>query len=137
MSSNVKQCKQCGGLFQSYGADICQTCAEKMDQSFRIVKNYIYDHPDVNVVEISKETGVAEKMILGFLREGRLSLDAAEGILSCESCGAPISGGRFCSKCQNNLESLLSSAYRPCAKKKEEARKSTSPGRMHIDYRSK
>jgi flagellar operon protein (TIGR03826 family) len=137
MSFNVKQCKQCGQLFQSYGADICQNCAEEMDQSFRTVKSYIYDHPEVNVVELSKETGVSEKMILAFLREGRLSLDAAQDVLQCESCGAPISGGRFCTACQNALHNLLNGACQPVVEKKKETRSGTSAGRMHLDYRSK
>ena len=137
MGSTVKQCRHCGRLFQSYGANICENCAEEIDQCFMTVKNYIYDHPEVNVMEISKETGVEEKMILGFLREGRLSLDAAEGVLECESCGTPISGGRFCSQCQNKLANLLDSACQPAPGKKEEMRKPPSSGRMHLNYRSK
>ena len=133
---NVKQCKQCGRLFQSLGADICQSCAEELDRCFITVKKYIYDHPDANVVEISEDTGIAEKMILRFLREGRLSLDTAVDILNCERCGAPITGGRFCGKCQSMLESLLGGACEPSSKKEEEKRNSTPSGRMHFNYRS-
>jgi flagellar operon protein (TIGR03826 family) len=134
MSSNVKQCRQCGRLFQSFGANVCPDCAEELDRCFRIVKNYLYDHPDANIFDTARETGVPEKMVLGFLREGRLSVSGAEGMLECESCGAPISGGRFCLDCQNRLESELGSACKPEQAKKEEARKTSPLGRMHVNY---
>lgn len=135
MSSNVKQCRQCGKLFQSLGSGMCPDCVEEVDRCFKVVKNYLYDHPDANVFEIARDTGVGEKMVLSFLKEGRLSINATEGILLCEKCGIPISAGRFCSKCQNMLASALSSAYKPESEKREEGRIPTS-GRMHVNYRS-
>mgnify|MGYP000574973051 FL=1 len=129
--NSVKQCKQCGRLFESFGENLCPRCVEEMEESYAKVKDYVYDHPDANVFDVSKETGVPEKTVLEFLREGRLSMNAAE--LECEECGAPITCGRFCSECKNKLENVLMSAYRP--PKKEE--KNPPTGRMHIDYRRK
>lgn len=126
--NNVKQCKQCGRLFESFGAHLCPRCADELEQNFLVVKDYVYDHPDANVFDVAKETGIPEKMVLEFLREGRLSMNTAE--LDCEECGKPISSGRFCSECKNKLENVLMSAYRP--PKKED--KSPPSGRMHIDY---
>ncbi len=134
MGLNIKQCRQCRKLFESFGSVICPECAEELDRSFQTVKNYLYDHPDANVFEITKETGVAEKIVLSFLKEGRLSMNTTEGILVCEKCGMPISAGRFCSDCQNMLESALSSAYRPEQEKRGEMQKTWSPGRMHVNH---
>ena len=134
MGSNVRQCRQCGKLFQSFGAGICPECAEELDRSFRVVKDYLYDHPDANVFEITKETGVAEKMVLSFLKEGRLSINTGENMLQCEKCGKPISEGRFCNECRSMLENALSSAFKPEPEKRDETRKSGSSGRMHVSH---
>jgi flagellar operon protein (TIGR03826 family) len=127
--NNVKQCRQCGRLFESFGAHLCPRCVDEMEQNFIIVKDYVYDHPDANVFDVTKETGVPEKTVLEFLREGRLSMQASE--LECEECGTPISSGRLCSECKNKLENVLMSAYKPA--KKED--KSPGTARMHIDYK--
>lgn len=131
--SNVKQCRQCGRLFESLGSNLCPRCMEDMEKDFVTVKEYVYDHSDANVFDISNETGVPEKTVLEFLREGRLSMSGAD--LHCEECGASITTGRYCSECQNKLEIILKSAYRPPASKKES---NTPPsGRMHFDYRKR
>ncbi|MHB1313900.1 MAG: hypothetical protein ACYCX2_00270 [Christensenellales bacterium] len=70
------------------------------------VRDYIYAHPDSDIVEITKETGVNERTILDFLKEDRLSLNT-EGLLACEKCGRSIKAGRFCSNCQRFYEDAL------------------------------
>jgi len=135
MSTNVKQCRQCGRLFQSRGSSMCPVCAEEMDGNFVIVKEYLYDHPDANLSDTARETGVPEKIVLEFLREGRLSVDVAGTMLECEECGAPITNGRFCLKCQGRLEKMLNNACKPEVTPKSETRKVSSSGRMHVSYR--
>ncbi len=135
--SKVQQCRQCGRIFTSLGSDTCPACAEEIDEYFRKVKNYIYDHPDANVTEISEGVKVPEKLVLRFLKEGRLSVDESVYALECERCGAPISAGRYCKKCQG----LLQSAFRRVvpeqperqAKKAEASRSGLA--RMHFDYK--
>ena len=131
--NNVKQCKQCGRLFESFGAHICPRCTEDLEESYNKVKDYVYDHPDANVFDVSKETGVPEKTVLEFLREGRLSMSTAD--LECEECGKPITTGKLCSECKNKLENVLMSAYKPPKKEDSDNGKSSPSGRMHIDYR--
>jgi protein-arginine kinase activator protein McsA len=123
----------CGRLFQSFGTNMCPVCAEKMDRYFLKVKDYLYEHPDANVFDTSQETGVPEKVVLNFLREGWLSISGMGNMLECEKCGAPIASGRFCLECQNKLEKVLISAYKPESNAKVETQK-TSPGRMHVNY---
>lgn len=129
--NNVKQCRKCGRLFESFGESLCPRCIAEMEEDYIKVKDYVYDHPDANVFDVSKETGVAEKTVLEFLREGKLSMSAAE--LYCEECGKHITTGKLCSECKNKLENVLMSAYRP--PKKEDKDKTPPSGRMHIDYR--
>lgn len=136
MGANIRQCRQCGKLFQTFGSGICPGCAEELDRCFKVVKSYLYDHPDANVFETAQSTGVSEKIILDFLREDRLSIKAADGMLLCESCGMPISAGRYCGKCQNSLESALLSCCKPDPNKHEETRKISGSGRMHVNHQS-
>ncbi len=139
MSPNIMQCRQCNALFQSFGAEICPACAEKLDKDFTVIKNYLYDNPDANIMEIVRGTGIEEKTVLGFLREGRLAVGGSSGILRCEECGAPINSGRFCGRCQRILEGLFSAANRIKADRDAErnAAAGARPGKMHVDYRKR
>jgi predicted amidophosphoribosyltransferase len=49
---------------------------------------------------------VPERWILDFLKEERLSYHGAE--LVCEYCGQPVSTGRFCKQCTDNLSQAIS-----------------------------
>lgn len=127
MDNNVKQCKQCGRIFVSYGTSICPNCAQEMDRIFQLIKDYIYDHPAANVIEISEKTGVEASVVLDFLKQDRLSIRTTAELLNCESCGCAIPSGRYCKKCLDELESALNSARRELKPK--------LVGKMHIDSR--
>lgn len=137
MSGKVTQCKHCGKLFQSWGSEFCPSCTDEVDASFSKVKDYIYDHPETNVMDISEGTGVSEKMVLYFLKEGRLSLGDKVYGLECELCGASISSGRLCSKCQNVFQSAIKVSSPQPEKKREEETGRGSSIRMHFDYKGK
>lgn len=134
MSFEVKQCRQCKKLFQSYGAAVCPECLDKMDNDYRLVKEYLYDNPESNVVEIVKETGVSEKTVLGFLREGRLSIISDDGFLVCMECGKPIYSGKYCESCMKRLESALNRVSQPIPPEKEIGFNSGIGGGMHLDF---
>ena len=133
MGMDVRQCRRCDKLFQSLGKDICFDCIEEMDNEYVIVRDYIYENPSAGIVEISKETGVAEKMILHFLREKRLSLAEASILLTCESCGKAIATGRYCDSCLGHFDRELNKVAPPPKKTTEE-----KPGKtegMHLRYK--
>lgn len=138
MSYKVQQCRQCKRLFQSYGANVCPECADKIDKDFISVKDFLYDNPNANVIEIIEETGVSEKTVLSFLREGRLSVSSNNGILECSECGAPISTGRYCSSCMSRLENALRGASKSVLPKKDKENNFSSGGAhtggIHSDY---
>lgn len=140
MSNSVLQCKICGKIYQSLGADYCPNCADEMDACFHKVKDYLYDHPDTNVVDISEGTEVPEKIVLQFLKEGRLSLGDEVYGLECELCGASISAGRFCKKCHSVFESAFKGVASAQSSKQNEANTiSEGPkiGKMHFNYKNK
>lgn len=129
--ATISQCKKCSRLYQSFGnAPYCPTCMEELEKGFDLVKDYIYEHPKANAVEISQETGVAEKDIFYFLREGRLSLSEGSSLLICESCGRSIMTGRYCESCKKQLERELTSSISEAMTK---AKHPTGLGKMHVD----
>lgn len=131
MSVKVLSCKICGRLFQSYGIGCCPGCADEMDKAFVKIKEYLYEHENATIVDIVEGTGISEKYVLQFLKEGRLSIEGAEDALRCEDCGRPISSGRYCSDCREKLANVLSSAVE--GKKKSMPPISTK-AKMHGKY---
>ncbi|MCE5236804.1 MAG: flagellar operon protein YvyF [Clostridiaceae bacterium] len=103
MAADIRQCKACGKLFHSLGNPLCGECNDEMDRRFVKVRDFIYAHPEAGIPEVVEKTGVPEKNILAFLREERLVLEKASGLLGCERCAKPITGGRFCDECKNQL----------------------------------
>ena len=140
MALQYKTCKSCGRIFQSAGADVCPECLREMEEQFKVIKDYLYQKPGASVEEISKETGIDEKLILHFLREGRLEMIHPDGSLLCEKCGAPITSGRLCKKCAESLSHALGSVL-PKQKAPEETGGKraglgrTRPDKLHVDIK--
>ncbi len=135
MGPQVKQCKICNKIFYSYGAASCPECIEQMERDFEKVRDYLYENPHANVVEITQETQVPEKVILSYLKEGRLTIAEDSGLLLCENCNRSISTGRFCKECSRKLEYELRSAYTEPKEKKEG--RASGLGKMHTDFYNK
>lgn len=106
MNRQLKNCPKCGKLFVFTTREICPECAQKEDDEFNVVREYILENPAANIDEVSKATGISPSKILKFLREGRLMLSPNHDnlILQCERCGEPILTGRLCKKCAAQLE---------------------------------
>lgn len=105
----VRNCAKCGRIFQYLvGIPICPKCKEKEEQDFQLVKTYIYDNKNANMMEVSNQTGVSMKLIERFIREGRLMLSEDSPIfLKCEKCGTQIRTGRFCQSCSTSLSNEM------------------------------
>lgn len=133
--AKIIECKNCKKLFQTFGSNICPVCVEEMEKNFEKVKDYLYNNPGANVVDITKATEVQEKTVLYYLKEGRLSIDGVESGLTCEKCKKPISSGRYCKECQTELESKLFKSYVQSKQDlAEQARKALLGGKMHVEY---
>ena len=142
MTGKIIQCKKCSRIFQFLGTlPYCPNCVEELESNFVLVKDYIYDHQHANVVEISKETGVPEKDIFYFLKEGRLSVSEENGMLFCEDCGCSISTGRFCESCKKKLErefgALVNEAAQRVKQPSQKSGQSSGIGKMHINLRDR
>ena len=112
--NNIMNCRKCGRIFNYIiGQRICPACKDEEEQNFQRVKKYVEEHPNITVVSLAEECEVEPQQIQQWLREERLELKSGSGIaLPCESCGAPITCGRFCDKCKHDLAKGFGDAIR-------------------------
>jgi flagellar operon protein (TIGR03826 family) len=111
----VRNCKSCGRLYNYIGGsyrNLCPDCINKIEDKFIEVKDYIQDHKNATMPEISSECDVRIEQIEHWIREERLyfSDDSPIGI-ACESCGVTIKSGRFCPACKTKMSNVLSDLY--------------------------
>ena len=105
-------CKICKRLFNHIGGPhICPQCKDKLELKFQEVKQYIYEHKNTSITEVSEEMDVPVAMIKKWVREERLMLTDAMGELECENCGTAIKTGRFCEACKKKMAGKLESVY--------------------------
>lgn len=134
---NVKSCKSCGKLFNYLvGPPICESCKDALENKFQVVKEYVREHKDIPINQVSEECEVSVKQIKQWIREERLVLVEGSGVfIECEVCGVPILTGRFCNKCKTKMQDSLRSAY-PAKKQSEPTKTQKSNGnRMrYLDF---
>ncbi len=126
----LRNCPDCGKVFTFISRNLCPACIEKEEASFNKVEEYLEENTGATISEISRATGVAEEKIIFFLRAGRLVPIGGKHLLECESCGKPISSGRFCAGCQAVLSSSLreAGASRPPAEEEAPLIRRPEPG---------
>lgn len=137
MALQFKKCKTCGRVFQTaFDGLECPDCVEERERKFEKVKEFLYRYPGASMEEIIEETEVDPKLILRFLKEGRLEMMNAAGLLTCEKCGAPITSGTMCAKCKDKLsramQSVLPKAPEPVREKKSPLG-STKADKLHVN----
>lgn len=100
----TKNCLRCGKLFFQTSSPICPKCVEEEENIFLKVKKYIEENPDNTINMIVEHTEVSAKKILGYIRDGRLTISKGlSGEIRCEKCDRPIESGKLCSSCSNTL----------------------------------
>ena len=96
----VKNCPRCGKLFNEIISPICPVCERAEEEDFQRVKENIEENPASSLQEISEATGISGKKIMQYIKDGRLEITGGmKGELRCESCGKPITRGKFCDVC--------------------------------------
>ena len=71
-------CDICGGMYEKSGKEYCEKCFEENEREYRLVLDYIENHPDNTVLEIITETKVSIKTINRFIEEGIISYKDGE-----------------------------------------------------------
>ncbi len=106
---NLRNCKRCGALFVYNGNPLCQKCIAEDEEIYKMVREYIEEHPKSTTFQVSEALDVPVDKILQFLREGKLELsdENINMLLACERCGTPIRSGRYCAECSLAMEEKL------------------------------
>ncbi len=97
-----EKCESCEVMlnFTGLGEYSCPKCGKKYYDDYGIVRNYLDQHKQATVSQISENTGVKENEITRMLREERLEVTVdSRTYLTCEACGKSIRSGRFCAEC--------------------------------------
>ncbi|NLV99769.1 MAG: MerR family transcriptional regulator [Clostridiales bacterium] len=130
---DIRNCKRCNRLFQYNGIKYCPKCVLELDEMFIKVRDYLYENKNANIAEVSEATGVEEKVILEFLRDGRLELREPSPDLTCERCDKPITSGRMCKDCLALFERIMKKDINESARTVENLKRDA--GRVHlVDY---
>ena len=98
----IKNCRECGHIFEYIaGPQVCPSCYKANEKKFKEVRDFIYDHENATISIVSEACDVSERQLRQWVREERLELKSASiSGVTCESCGRPITTGRFCNKCK-------------------------------------
>ncbi len=109
---DVKNCKKCRRLFNYIsGQPICPQCREELEKKFQEVKKYLFDNRGATIATVCENCDIDEGQVRQWIREERLEFSSGINIgVTCETCGAPISTGRFCEKCKASMINSLSEA---------------------------
>ncbi len=124
MSINVANCPRCGRIFAKSVKNLCPECAKEEEDMYEKVYSYLRENPKSTVQQVSEHTGVPEERILSFLRQDRImSAEWTELTYPCERCGADINSGRFCDRCNKEMQESLHSAAESIRKQDNEERR--------------
>ena len=132
---DVRSCKSCKRLFNYLsGPVICSACVEKLEETFKEVKDYIREHPHAALQEVSEANEVSVKQLKTWVREERLKFsdDSPVGI-ECMNCGAMIKFGKYCEACKGKMINNLSHAVEEEPVKVEVPKKSDGNRMRFLD----
>lgn len=101
----LANCKECGKLYNKMVSEYCSDCNDIIEGYFSIISEYIYDNGPQPIHIVSAETGVKEKWIMQFIRDGRLIDSKIE--YPCQQCGSYINRGKLCDKCIKKWDDSL------------------------------
>jgi len=68
----VQSCKGCGKLFPFLPRGLCADCIDVREEHFRTVREWLRDNRGATVIAACQATGVEERLVAEFVREGRL-----------------------------------------------------------------
>ena len=65
-------CVDCAGLYAFLPRGVCLRCQEAREQRFQTVRDWLVDHGDATMIDVTEATGVEETLLSLWIREGRL-----------------------------------------------------------------
>ena len=138
----VANCPRCKKVFTQILSPICPSCVNEEEQTFQILRKFIYENYNCTLNELSESTGVSPKKIMRYIREGRLEISKGmRGDVRCEACYNPILQGRYCDACKiqlnQNITDMFSNTSKKLNKDDSSSYKTKQGTKMHISKNSK
>ncbi|TMV47168.1 flagellar protein [Paenibacillus mesophilus] len=134
---NLSNCPQCGKVYVKNSYNMCPNCLREIEDQYRKCVDHLRKNRSCTLHELSEETGVPVRMIIRFIREGRIAAKDAPNVLTpCESCGEPIKEGTLCANCRSQLAKDFSHAQED-AKRREERQNALEFGSTYMKDRDK
>lgn len=101
----ISACELCGKPFNDAIGKICSICVNKVDETYAIVRKYMYQNPDkCDYINIIKDTEVSEKVLNYLIKKGRIEVaNKPGGAAKCRACGKETSGSSVCDKCMARI----------------------------------
>lgn len=116
------KCSICGKFFGADDASqtVCSSCnrgpLQKYDaiddieqRKFKAARDTVYEIPEISPGDLvdklaEMDIEITAKEIMGYVKDGRLTLVNNPGSKYCEDCGRVILSGRLCPKCTSSFE---------------------------------
>lgn len=106
-------CALCGNLFNTIDKKICPLCTKKEEEYFTTVKKFLKENPSLTFKRIVQETGVPERLLRKWIKDGKLEIVNKEGIgIRCERCNKEILQGKYCVECRGIIQNGLNEIIR-------------------------
>lgn len=67
-------CAECGKFVLTDFDGLCADCHQEMEMIVSTLKDFLVNHGQVNLLELSEATGISTEKLLKLLRRGRLAL---------------------------------------------------------------
>lgn len=102
----IINCPRCGKIFAKALRPVCNDCFKEYEKMFQKVYAFMRkrENREATIPEIVEHTGVEEKYIHQFVKDGRLKPTHFPNLsYPCDSCGAFIREGRICSECRHHI----------------------------------
>ncbi|GGF91558.1 TIGR03826 family flagellar region protein [Paenibacillus abyssi] len=108
---NLGNCPRCGKLYATNLRDVCPNCVKEIDKEYEKCASFLKENRGCTMQELSDETGVSNRQIAKFIREGRISIMNAPNMgYPCEVCGTFIRDSNMCPECRSKLIKDVNSA---------------------------
>lgn len=106
MNAQLTNCPKCGKLFLKL-RDFCNECFQKQENDYLIVSDYLRNHPNSTIHEVSEGTKVSVAQIRQFIFAKRILVIHFPNLsYPCDTCGNMITEGIKCRTCLEALSQL-------------------------------
>lgn len=105
-SDRLANCTICGKLYLKDHTDYCLDCYKEMEREYKLISDFlkIEENRFASIEEVSAFTGVPEKRIADFIRDGRIYVEDYPNLgYGCAHCGTLIKRQMLCASCFENF----------------------------------